>query len=405
MELNKDECCEFIRDFAESIDKIEENHVNNENEVTDHYKRERKKATIAKALMQDDFEALKMAAIGKWGLVDDDLRRKSWPKLLGINLYETSPKPTPEETENHPYYNQVVMDVNRSLKRFPPSIAENQRLAMQDKLVALIMRILVKHPELHYYQGYHDICVTFLLVLGEEVSFIVLERLSINSPKVSATVSEYSAGGHLRVFMDKTMDNTTEILGYIYVLVKKENPKLRKFLEDSEVGVMFGLSWLITWFGHVLNKYDEVVRLFDLFLSSHPWMPMYLTTAIVLYRQDEIMEQECEMASVHCLLSQFPDNLPIENLVVKSLQLFCNYPPEELIKDEKDMKQLKCILDVSERRKRSQNHMKPGKKMIRNMFKAYDVLKTVLPDSNWTLSVVVATAIFFCAAIYQAYRN
>ncbi|XP_067136323.1 TBC1 domain family member 20 [Centruroides vittatus] len=371
--------------------------------LLDHYKKERKKAAIAKALKQDDFQALKMAAVGKWGLIDDDLRRKGWPKLLGVSLYETSPKPTQEETESHPYYNQVVMDVNRSLKRFPPSIAENQRLAMQDKLVALIMRILVKHPELHYYQGYHDICVTFLLVLGEEVSFVLLERLSVGRSATSA--AEGRPGGHLRAFMDETMDNTTRILGYVYILVRKENPRLRKFLEDSEVGVMFGLSWLITWFGHVLNRYDEVVRLFDLFLCSHSWMPMYLTAAIVLYRENEILKQECDMASVHCLLSQFPDDLPIENLVNKSLRLFENYPPEELEKEEDDVKQLRCMLDMTERRKRSLGRRAYEKGPIGKVFRAYDILKMVLPDSNWTLSVVVATAVFFCAAIYQAYRN
>ena len=55
---------------------------------------------------------------------------------------------------------------------------EETRLAMQDQLVDVIMWVLVSHPELHYYQGYHDIVVTFLLVLGERLTFGVMDKLS-----------------------------------------------------------------------------------------------------------------------------------------------------------------------------------------------------------------------------------
>lgn len=52
-------------------------------------------------------------------------------------------------------------------------------MSYQDQLVDLIMRVLVEHDELHYYQGYHDICVTFLLVLGEDLAFATLNVLSL----------------------------------------------------------------------------------------------------------------------------------------------------------------------------------------------------------------------------------
>ena len=44
------------------------------------------------------------------------------------------------------------MDVNRSLKRFPPGIAEDDRPGLQDQLTRLIVRVLLKHRTLHYYQ-------------------------------------------------------------------------------------------------------------------------------------------------------------------------------------------------------------------------------------------------------------
>lgn len=43
----------------------------------------------------------------------------------------------------------------------------------------------------------------------------------------------------------------------------------------AEVGTVFALSWLITWFGHVLSDFRHVVRLYDFFLACHPLMPIY----------------------------------------------------------------------------------------------------------------------------------
>ena len=50
--------------------------------------------------------------------------------------------------------------------------------------------------------------------------------------------------------------------------------------QRSEVGQLFALSWLITWFGHVLRNFDTIVRLYDFFLATHPLMPVYLSAAV-----------------------------------------------------------------------------------------------------------------------------
>ncbi|GBL96598.1 TBC1 domain family member 20 [Araneus ventricosus] len=328
---------------------------------------------ILHALETGDTDFLKNAAISRGGLLNDEIRKKVWPKLVGVDLIETSPRPSLKEIEAHPYYGQVVLDVNRSLKRFPPSIKEAQRLTMLDQLVFLIMRVLCRHPDMHYYQGYHDICVTFLLVLGEETAFHVVEKLSRT---------------HLNVFMEKNMEPTVHLLEYMYVLIGKENPLLKNFLLKSEVGVIYCLSWLITWFGHVLNDYDNVVRLFDFFIVSHPFMPVYLTTAIVLHRELEILKQDCEMASVHSLLSQIPDDLPFEELIIHSLNLFESYEPKLLAKEHPYVKR---------------NQLKPKKGW--GIFQTVSrTIKSAVPANNIALPVVIAAAVLVTAILYQAYK-
>ena len=150
-------------------------------------------------------KALRDLAVSAGGLVNDDVRKKVWPRLLNINMVETRMSITDEEVKRNKNYNQVLMDVNRSLKRFPPGISDDDRPELQDQLTRLIIRILDKHPQLHYYQGYHDVAITFLLVVGEEMAFNVLEKLS--------------SGPWLREFMNPTMEKTTYLLNYIYPLI------------------------------------------------------------------------------------------------------------------------------------------------------------------------------------------
>lgn len=49
----------------------------------------------------------------------DDFRRKTWPLVTG-NKKDIPDRASEEEIRHHQYYNQVVLDVKRILKRFPP---------------------------------------------------------------------------------------------------------------------------------------------------------------------------------------------------------------------------------------------------------------------------------------------
>jgi len=53
------------------------------------------------------------------------------------------------------------------------------------------------------------------------------------------------------------------------------------FVCRSECYYFFSLSWVITWFGHVIQDNDLVMRLADAFLASHPLMPLYLAAMVI----------------------------------------------------------------------------------------------------------------------------
>lgn len=54
----------------------------------------------------------------------------------------------------------------------------DEREVLQEQLIDIILDVLRRNPQLHYYQGYHDIVVTFLLVVGERMAIALVETLS-----------------------------------------------------------------------------------------------------------------------------------------------------------------------------------------------------------------------------------
>ncbi|NXI81295.1 TBC20 protein, partial [Rhipidura dahli] len=282
--------------------------------------KKRKMTKIYQALNSDpiDVAVLRRMAISEGGLLTDEIRCKVWPKLLGVNTDDLPPLPGKELRENSKDYQQVLLDVRRSLRRFPPGMPDDQREVLQEELIDIILHVLERNPQLHYYQGYHDIVVTFLLVVGDRLATALVEKLSTH---------------HLRDFMEPTMDNTKHILNYLMSIIDQVNPEVHDFMQSAEVGTIFALSWLITWFGHVLSDFRHVVRLYDFFLACHPLMPIYFAAVIVLHREQEVLDCECDMASVHHLLSQIPQDLPYESLISRAGDLFVQFPPSKLTKE------------------------------------------------------------------------
>lgn len=156
---------------------------------------------------------------------------------------------------------------------------EEQRQILQEQLIDVILHVLRTHPELHYYQGYHDIAVTLLLVSGERMAMAMLERLSTLHLRYGARGLLWESGGleaspaptwamrvawaglweegksggtscttcawpgflrrlvfslchcHSRDFMDPTMDSTKHILNYLMPILQRESPRLHDYMQ------------------------------------------------------------------------------------------------------------------------------------------------------------------------------
>lgn len=61
---------------------------------------------------------------------------------------------------------------------FSPGMPPSERAVLQEQLIDIILDVLKRNPQLYYYQGYHDVAVSLLLVVGERMAIAMLETLS-----------------------------------------------------------------------------------------------------------------------------------------------------------------------------------------------------------------------------------
>nr|XP_017031019.1 TBC1 domain family member 20 isoform X3 [Drosophila kikkawai] len=229
------------------------------------------------------------------------------------------------------------------------------------------------------------LAIETIITQREEVAYAIMEQLSTT---------------HFSECMQETMEATQRRLMFIWPVVKFENPELYTFLQKSTVGTLFALPWYLTWFGHSLNSYKSVVRLYDYFLASPIYTPIFVTAAILLYRSNEILKEDCDMASVHCLLSRLPEDLPFEELLKTSSTLFNKYSLTVIEKDVDEM-----IRNENEQRKAEEKRILERRKKTSRPVTASKSLGLIqwLPNVLTSKSVLVTTAVSIVVGVCAYY--
>ena len=174
----------------------------------------------------------------------------------------------------------------------------------------LCLFVLVLFPKLpqcpgdvFYYQGLHDVASVLLLVLGARLAFPLLC---------------YLCTGHLRDCTRSTLDAVLEILSLMTSLLDHCDGQLAQFCRHLKLPPIYALSWYLTWFSHSIDSLSDAARLFDLFLSSHPLMPLYVGAVAMRAHRKRLLTCE-DMPELHSMLSNLlitsvlsPDDLAVQ---------------------------------------------------------------------------------------------
>ncbi|EGW32257.1 uncharacterized protein SPAPADRAFT_55753 [Spathaspora passalidarum NRRL Y-27907] len=284
------------------------------------------------------------------GLINNELRSKVWPVLLGIedktksNTSEgslldtngglfTNASPFLDELNcidlpPHKDEDQVKLDIQRSFTilnhiqslQHPPYFpSENSYTTivspsdvqnLKKYLSNLIIKLLRKYPCLNYYQGYHDIASVILLVcyipgndtedkektendneydINEELAFKILEKITLF---------------HLRDYMVHDIALSIDHLRLIPTLLENLDIELFELIKQTSNcyvqsdGLYYdykfyqGISSILTMFSHDLSNLTQILTVWDFSLSYNSVLiNMYLYTSALLIFKNRIFEK------------------------------------------------------------------------------------------------------------------
>jgi hypothetical protein len=270
---------------------------------------------IFQACRDNDLESLIELATSTDGLINDRIRQKAWPILLGSANVAASEKETPwEQLPPHKDEYQVQLDVDRSFVYYPDHDTPKQLDTRKKQLSDVIVEVLRRHPSLSYFQGFHDIVQVILLVLGPSQSTAAVRRLSLL---------------RIRDFMLPNISGAISHLHLLPAILCAADPVLYKHLPSN---TFFAISAILTLYAHDIQEYSDIARLFDFLLAREAITSVYLFAAIVLSRKDELLEldPEEEKDMLHFKLSKLPKPLDLEALISSATSLFEAHPPERL---------------------------------------------------------------------------
>ncbi|KAK2730667.1 GTPase-activating protein gyp10 [Colletotrichum kahawae] len=289
--------------------------------AADHLRR--KIDDILEACKWRNIEALGSLASTRGGFLTDDLRRKAWPILLGLadsedfkEIIATGIDETNswKDLPRHRDEDQVQLDVNRAFIYYPNHQSDAELNKNKSELSDLITEVLRRYPYLCYFQGYHDICQVFLLVLEPPWRARLVSRLSVL---------------RIRDFMLTNLEPTVAQLRLIPDILNAADPKLKRHLSGTEP--FYALAGTLTMYAHDIQAYGDIARLFDILLTREPVFSVYMFAQIVLNRRDELFDNdEDDPSMLHLILSKVPQKMDLEALIASTTALYERYPPETL---------------------------------------------------------------------------
>ena len=246
--------------------------------------------------------------------VPDARRRAIWMKLLGIEfgLISQVQFATNERECDETLSRTISADCERSYFNL-----ENEKELQNEKrkeLERLLRSVFGGKNRLRYYQGVHAVAQVVLSIAETEeeeedanakykISCAMLDRLASFSLRDNTRETMYPVLLSLRIVLARLIE---EALGEDEVLKEAIAFGARKH------EYQFALQKVLTWHSmsadsskrsveNSSEKEEEesrnecVKRVFDLFLASHPLMPVYLTVAVLLRERESIIEARNEL--------------------------------------------------------------------------------------------------------------
>lgn len=108
----------------------------------------------------------------------------------------------------------------------------------------IILQLLIHHPDIHYYQGLHDIVLTFVLTVGDTLGYAIMDVLVEHHLRYAfcyQSVPFVTQGNVYRDFLDANMTRTRMYIAFLKPLLRLLDPPLEEFITRYESMVICGV--------------------------------------------------------------------------------------------------------------------------------------------------------------------
>jgi len=292
-----------------------------------------------------DLWLLRELSLSKGGLINADLRRKSWHKLLGINRvdmdntlfsafgqissfhngrvtdddldlverdvgrsvffrYWDSPKRTAkapqsdddeslesdfentfQSTYQNDFQNKNSNIVSaRDILENPENISKPEQEQMLLRLItSAIAGTSAPTSSIPEKQSMSLIQTHLRYYQGfHDIASVVLLNLP-NNPQQASAILRSIAKSHLTDAMQDDFSKVTNLLEIVfYPLLQCFDEELHDFLVLCELSPSVFLTWIVTLFAHQVHNPETASRFMDCFIASHHLMPLYLSMAVMV---------------------------------------------------------------------------------------------------------------------------
>ena len=268
---------------------------------------------------------LKFHALTDQGLVSNEIRAKAWPIILASGKKPWRVK----DFESIKDVNIVKCDVERSVfgSDFADQLSEEEREKRRKELYEIVCTVIKKNPGLYYVQGFNYIVCVFLLAAGFDEAYGLSEKCA-----------QFFIRDYLRKdFNDGVIPYLKLVYSILDLVDQDVSDKLKSvYTFDDELMVPnVILPWIICWFSSTFYKFDDICRIFDFCLATHPLAPLYLAAVAICQKKDDLMMAD-DMSDVHATLRAV-DLFDVDELCRKGFELMMKVPPLDLAQKSKGM--------------------------------------------------------------------
>lgn len=194
--------------------------------------------------------------------------------------------------------------------------------------------MLRRQPHLCYFQGYHDICQVFLLVLPAASGPNSSPSTERQRRQRALAVSRLSTL-RIRDFMLPSLGPAVAQLRLIPDILGSADAALAARLQRTATEPYFALADTLTMFAHNVRQLAAIARLFDALLAREPAFALYVFARLALDRSADLVgdpQYRAEPDMLHFALSKLPQSpaLDLDDAVAGAARLLADHPPDSL---------------------------------------------------------------------------